>query len=156
MIIYIKKIWSFSSKSVFHNINIVIIWIITMYNQSHDDTIDLLKEFLPDVTILSSRLSKNSEIKLSQICKTSMQHAHKMSWRRSSTKHKKSFKRLLQHWNNNSNNLKHKKNMSFSSNFKNYNKVMSKKRKPNWHKHSKSFYKNILMIALWLISRWCS
>ena len=50
-----------------------------MYSQSQDDTIDLLKEFLPDVSFLLCRSSKSSEIKLSQICRISMQHAHKMS-----------------------------------------------------------------------------
>ncbi len=135
-------------------LDVVIIWIIAMHNQSQDDTLDLLKDFLPDVLHSSSRLRMSLETSLSQTSKSSMLHVLKWSCRKYSIRRRRSFRK---HWPLSSRNLsswKPKRRMSLNRNSTSYNRATKKDKRFEWHKLKKNSCRNTLMIASWLTLLW--
>lgn len=59
-------------------------------NASQDDTLDLLKDFLPDVAVPSCRLKHNCATKSNQTSSKSTLVGWNKRWRGSSSKHSKS------------------------------------------------------------------
>lgn len=117
-------------------------------NLSADDTFDLLKDFLPDVTAIKLRLNKNLGIRFNLTLYSNTQTKSIKKLPKLKSKLKNNTNKHYRPFHNNSSTLKVRKSINFKKNSINYSKPTNKNKEYVWYKPNRNFYSNISMIKL--------